>query len=35
MLEIEGEAQIINRIFPDPKRDSLRILVSFESLTGI
>jgi hypothetical protein len=32
---IEGEVHIISRIFPDPIRESFRILVSFESLKGI
>ena len=31
----EGETHIINLIFPEPKRDSLNILVNLESLTGI
>lgn len=33
--EIEGLIQMINLIFPWPKRESLRILVSFEFLKGI
>lgn len=32
---IEGDTQIISRIFPDPIKDSLNILVNFESRTGI
>jgi len=35
MLVTEGDTQIMSLIFPDPIRDSLRILVSFESRTGI
>jgi hypothetical protein len=35
MLEIEGETQMISLILPVPIRDSLRILVSLESLTGM
>ena len=35
ILEIEGETQIISLILPEPINDSLSILVSFESLTGI
>ena len=35
MLEKDGETQIISLILPEPKKDSLKILVSFESLTGI
>jgi hypothetical protein len=35
MLENEGETQIISLIFPEPKKDSLKILVNLESLTGI
>lgn len=31
----EGDTQIISLIFPEPIKDSLNILVSFESLTGI
>ena len=32
---IEGDTQIINLIFPEPIKDSLKILVNFESRTGI
>lgn len=35
MDAMEGETQIINLIFPEPIKDSLRILVSLESRTGI
>ena len=35
MLENEGETQIISLIFPEPKKDSLKILVNFEFLNGI
>ena len=35
MAEMEGETQMIKRIFPGPKRESLKILVSFESLNGM
>ena len=32
---IEGDTQIISLIFPEPIKDSLKILVNFESRTGI
>ena len=32
---MEGLIQIINLIFPFPRRESLKILVSFEFLNGI
>ena len=32
---IEGDTQMISLIFPEPISDSLKILVNFESLTGI
>ncbi len=35
MAEMEGETQMIKRILPGPKRESLNILVSFESLNGM
>lgn len=35
MLEKEGEMHIMSLILPEPSKDSLRILVSFESLTGM
>jgi hypothetical protein len=35
MLEVEGDTHMINLIFPAPIRDSLNILVNFESRTGM
>lgn len=32
---IDGDAHIIKRILPDPNKESLKILVNFESLNGI
>ena len=32
---MEGDTQMINLIFPEPSKESLKILVSFESRTGI
>ena len=35
MDAMEGETQMISRILPEPIKDSLRILVSLESRTGM
>lgn len=35
MALTDGETQIINLILPDPSKESLKILVNFESRTGI
>ena len=35
MEATEGETHMISLIFDDPMRDSLKILVSLESLKGI
>lgn len=35
MAETEGDTQMMRRIFPEPISESLRILVSLESRTGI
>jgi len=35
MALVDGETQIIRRIFPGPRRESLRIRVSFESRKGM
>ena len=32
---IEGDAHMINRILPEPSKESLKIRVNFESLNGI
>ncbi len=32
---MDGDAHMIKRILPDPNKESLRILVNFESLKGI
>lgn len=32
---IEGDTHIMSLILPDPSKESLRILVNFESRTGI
>lgn len=35
MADTEGDTQMISLILPDPSKDSLRMRVSLESLTGM